>query len=189
MISLEERQSITAMIGQARHEGARLKAACEVGGIDAHTLQRWETNAGLQNGDGRPRAVRPVPAHALSALEREQILRIANEPRFAALPPARIVPTLPVEPSNQQKLLDILARATDTSVRDVPGFISAALHRSVDGTKVTMYSQWKSAEHYQSMRSNPVAAPYVEQALAIAKFDPGMYEVVKVFAGPSKSAR
>jgi len=94
-----------------------------------------------------------------------------------------------VEPSNQQKLLDILARATDTSVCDVPGFISAALHRSVDGTKVTMYSQWKSAEHYrhyQSVLSNPVAAPYVEQALAIAKFDPGMYEVVKVFAGPSK---
>jgi len=40
-----------------------------------------------------------------------------------------------------------------------------------------MYSQWKSAEHYQryqSMRSNPAALPYVEQALAIAKFDPGM---------------
>ncbi len=94
-----------------------------------------------------------------------------------------------VEPSNQQQLLDLLARATDTSVRDMPGFISAALHRSVDGTKVTMYAQWKSAEHYrhyQSMRSNPAAAPYVEQALAIAKFDPGMYEVVKVFAGPSK---
>ena len=94
MISLEERQSITAMIAQARLEGARLKAACEVGGIDARTLQRWETNAGLQNGDGRPRAVRPVPAHALSTQEREQILQIANEPRFAALPPARIVPTL-----------------------------------------------------------------------------------------------
>ncbi len=97
-----------------------------------------------------------------------------------------------VESSNQQKLLDILARATDTSVRDAPGFISAALHRSIDGTKVTMYSQWKSAEHYrhyQSMLSNPVAAPYVEQALAIAKFDPGMYEVVKVFAGPSKPTR
>jgi len=93
-----------------------------------------------------------------------------------------------VEPSNQQKLLDILARATNTSVRDVPGFISAALHRSVDGTKVTMYSQWKSAEHYQhyqSMRSNPASSSYVDQALAIAKFDPGMYEVVKVFAGPS----
>ena len=52
-----------------------------------------------------------------------------------------------------------------------------------------MYAQWKSAEHYQhyqSMRSDPVASPYVQQALAIARFDPGMYEVVKVFAGPSK---
>jgi quinol monooxygenase YgiN len=94
-----------------------------------------------------------------------------------------------VDPSNQQALLDILAHATDTSVRDVPGFVSAALHRSVDGTKVTMYSQWKSEEHYrhyQSMQSNPAVSPYVKQALAIAKFDPGMYEVVKVFAGPSK---
>lgn len=38
MISLEERQKIVAMVEQARREGARLKAACEVGGIDAHTL-------------------------------------------------------------------------------------------------------------------------------------------------------
>ena len=102
---------------------------------------------------------------------------------------ATLINVFTVEPSNQQELVDLLARATDTSVRDVPGFVSAALHRSVDGTKVTMYSQWQSAEHYQryvSMRSNPAAAPYVEQALAIARFDPGMYEVVKVFAGPSK---
>ena len=94
-----------------------------------------------------------------------------------------------VEPSNQQELLDLLAGATDASVRDMPGFIPAALHRSVDGTRVTMYSQWKSAEHYQhyhSMRSNPVASPSVPQALANARFDPGMYEVVKVFAGPSQ---
>ena len=97
-----------------------------------------------------------------------------------------------VEPSNQQQLLDLLAHATRTSVRDVPGFVSAALHRSVDGTRVTMYAQWKSAEHYQhyqSIRSNPATSPYVEQVLAIAKFDPGMYEVVKVFAGSSKPTR
>ena len=94
MISLEEHQKMAAMIEQARREGARLKAACEVGGIDARTLH-WETNSGLcATGDARPRAVRAVPAHALSVQEREQILRIANEPRFAALPPARIVPTL-----------------------------------------------------------------------------------------------
>lgn len=93
-----------------------------------------------------------------------------------------------VEPSNQRKLLDILTQATETSVRGVPGFISAALHRSVDGTKVTMYSQWRSAQHYQRYQatlSDPAASPYVEQVLAIATFSPAMYEVAKVFAGPS----
>ena len=44
--------------------------------------------------DGRPDAVRPTPAHALTPAEREQIVSVANEPRFADMPPARIVPML-----------------------------------------------------------------------------------------------
>ena len=44
--------------------------------------------------DGRPGAVRPAPAHALSAAERAAVLSAANQPRFADLPPARIVPML-----------------------------------------------------------------------------------------------
>jgi putative transposase len=38
--------------------------------------------------------VRPVPAHALRAAERAEVLRVANEPRFANVLPARIVPIL-----------------------------------------------------------------------------------------------
>gem|GEM_PF-3767129 len=38
--------------------------------------------------------MRPTPAHALTREEREQIVSVANEPRFADLPPARIVPML-----------------------------------------------------------------------------------------------
>ena len=88
-----------------------------------------------------------------------------------------------VEPANQQQLLELLARATETSVRHAPGFISSSLHRSLDGTKVTMYAQWRSAEDYQSMRENPAPLPYLQQALAIAKFEPGMYEVVQTYSG------
>ncbi len=90
------------------------------------------------------------------------------------------------EPPNQQKLVDLLSRATGAAVRHAPGFVSAALHRSVDGTKVTMYAQWRSAAHYQryqATRSNPGAESYVAEILAIARFDPGTYEVVEVFAG------
>lgn len=93
MILVEDRQMIAERIMQAQRRGARLKKACELAGIDVRTLQRWK-GEGLQRGDRRPHAIRPTPVHALSAYERERILQIANEPRFAEQPPARIVPML-----------------------------------------------------------------------------------------------
>jgi len=94
MIGLEDRQTLARDIEAAQQAGARLQQACEVAGIDVRTLQRWKANQGLVSGDGRPGAVRPTPAHALTPAEREQILQVANEPRFADMPPARIVPML-----------------------------------------------------------------------------------------------
>jgi quinol monooxygenase YgiN len=86
-----------------------------------------------------------------------------------------------VEPANQGKLVELLASATEKSVRHARGFVSASLHRSLDGTKVTMYAQWRSIQDYEVMRADPGPLPYLQQALAIAKFDPGMYEVVETF--------
>ena len=94
MIDLGDRQRLANDIQIAVGSGSRLSAACGIAGLDARTLQRWKAHGGLVGGDGRPQALRPVPAHALSAAERAQLLRVANEPRFAAVPPARIVPML-----------------------------------------------------------------------------------------------
>jgi transposase InsO family protein len=94
MIALEDRHRTVQWLEAACREGARFKRACEVAGIDARTVQRWKAGDGLGRGDGRPQAIRPTPAHALSAEERHRILEVANEPRFAELPPARIVPML-----------------------------------------------------------------------------------------------
>ncbi len=44
-----------------------------------------------------------------------------------------------------------------------------------------MYAQWRSVEDYQAMRKNATALPYMEQALTLAKFESGMYEVVETF--------
>ena len=87
-----------------------------------------------------------------------------------------------VSPDNQQRLIDLLTQATDLAVRHASGFVSAALHRSLDGTKVTMYAQWQSMEAYQAMRGDPAAAPYLAEALAIATFEPGAYSVARTFA-------
>jgi quinol monooxygenase YgiN len=86
-----------------------------------------------------------------------------------------------VGPANQQRLFDVLIRATDGLVDRAPGFISSTLHRSIDGTKVTMYAQWRSAEDYQAMRQDPGPLPFLEEALTIETFDAGMYEIVRTF--------
>jgi putative transposase len=94
MIGLEDRQALAQDIHAAHAAGARLRLACETAGIELRTLQRWKACQGLVSGDGRPQAVRPLPSHALSPDERAQLLTVANEPRFADVPPARIVPML-----------------------------------------------------------------------------------------------
>ena len=94
MIVLADRQSLVRDITEAHRHGARLRQACETAGIDIRTLQRWRAEDGVVKGDGRPQAVHPRPSHALSEAERAHVLRVANEPRFADMPPARIVPML-----------------------------------------------------------------------------------------------
>ena len=87
-----------------------------------------------------------------------------------------------VEPANQRRLIELLTEATEVSVRRAPGFASASLHRSTDGTKVTMYAQWLSLDHYKAMRQDPVPLSFLQEALTIAKLEPGIYEVVRTFA-------
>ena len=94
MIGLEDRRTLAQDIARAHERGARLTAACEVAGISVRTLQRWKAHEGLHKGDGRPQALRPTPGHALTPEERQRLLQVANEPRFADMPPARIVPAL-----------------------------------------------------------------------------------------------
>src|SRR4051812_22068260 len=94
MTRLEDRRTVRDHIAQARAAGARLRPACAEAGIDARTLQRWNAGEGLTRGDCRPDAHHPVPSHALSETERARIIAVANEPRFADTPPARIMPAL-----------------------------------------------------------------------------------------------
>jgi putative transposase len=94
MTRLEDRQILVRDIEQACADGARLAPACALAGIDAGTLRRWKAGDGLIQRDRRPDADRAIPSHALSEAERARIIEIANEPRFADTPPARIVPAL-----------------------------------------------------------------------------------------------
>ncbi|HTE47358.1 MAG TPA: antibiotic biosynthesis monooxygenase family protein [Gemmatimonadaceae bacterium] len=92
-----------------------------------------------------------------------------------------VINVFTVAPALQPRLVELLRHATESSVRHTPGFVGAALHRSLDGTKVTMYAQWATPEDYDRMRARPDASPFLAEALSIARFDPGFYEVTGVF--------
>ena len=88
-----------------------------------------------------------------------------------------LVNVFTVKPDNQQKLVDMLLEATDKTMKKLPGFMSASIHRSLDGTKVVNYAQWRSKNDFDAMRLNPAARPHMEAIAAIATFDPILCEV------------
>ncbi|KKL98831.1 hypothetical protein LCGC14_1820490 [marine sediment metagenome] len=86
-----ERGQIIDLVDTAIKAGARQSAACDIIGISAKTIQRWGRpgNAGDQRLD-----TQREPANKLTELERRRILKVANEPEYADLSPAQMVPTL-----------------------------------------------------------------------------------------------
>jgi quinol monooxygenase YgiN len=86
-----------------------------------------------------------------------------------------------VEPEKQQALIDLLDAATEEVMRHQAGFISANIHRSLDGRHVANYAQWETAEAFQSMLRNPEAQSHMNRAAAMATgFEPILYQVGSV---------
>lgn len=85
-----------------------------------------------------------------------------------------------VEPEKQQALIDLLNAATEEVMRHQSGFISANIHYSLDGRHIANYAQWETTEAFQSMLRNPDAQSHMNQAAAIATFEPVLYRVASV---------
>jgi quinol monooxygenase YgiN len=82
-----------------------------------------------------------------------------------------------VEPEKQQQLVAVLVEATDKAMKHLPGFVSANIHRSLDGKKVVNYAQWESMAAFEAMQKNPAAMPHMRAAAALASFEPILCEV------------
>jgi len=85
-----------------------------------------------------------------------------------------------VEPAEQRELVDLLIRATETSVRHVTGFVSATLHRSLDGTKVAMYASGAATRITKRCAETRLPHPTRPSPRA-RQVRAGMYEVVEIF--------
>jgi heme-degrading monooxygenase HmoA len=86
-----------------------------------------------------------------------------------------------VAPERQQELVDLLVEATDQVMRKLPGFVSANIHKSLDGVRVTNYAQWESKEAWEAMLHHAEARPHIELSMKMAeRVDYHLYTVEHV---------
>ena len=94
-----------------------------------------------------------------------------------------LINTFSVEPDAADRLLAALADATETVIKDMPGFISATFLVSLDRTKVVNYAAWRSFGDFQAMTQDAHAKPHMEACAAIARgFEPVLYRVASAHA-------
>jgi quinol monooxygenase YgiN len=85
-----------------------------------------------------------------------------------------------VDPEDQQRLVDILVETAERWVKHLPGFISASFHKSLDGTKVTNYEQWKDRKSFELMLLNPAIRERLLLTQEIGQADGHFYSVAFV---------
>ncbi|WP_407550110.1 antibiotic biosynthesis monooxygenase family protein [Streptomyces sp. Pv4-95] len=94
---------------------------------------------------------------------------------------ATLINIFVVAPERQAELVAVLSRATEETMKDRPGFLSANIHASTDGERVVNYAQWESEEHFRAMLADPVAREHMTQAAGIAEsFEPRIFTVESV---------
>lgn len=102
--------------------------------------------------------------------------------------PVILINVFDVDRAAQHELVKLLEDATEKVMRHRPGFISANLHRSLDGTRVVNYAQWRSREDFEATMADPDAQKHMKRASELAHVTPHLYSAASVHH-PRRDAR
>ena len=93
---------------------------------------------------------------------------------------ATFINTFRCQPADQDQVVQLNVDIVDHVASTFPGFISATVHRSTDGTRVFNYLQWESAEHLAAMQRSPEFQAIGRRFAGLIEFDPHQCEVVHI---------
>lgn len=79
------------------------------------------------------------------------------------------------EPARQADLMEHLGLMLKVQ-RDLEGFISASLHRGLNGKTAAVHSIWRSRDDWKVMARHPSIMARLEPIMALATFEPNLYE-------------
>jgi antibiotic biosynthesis monooxygenase (ABM) superfamily enzyme len=82
-----------------------------------------------------------------------------------------------VPEGGQQALIDFLQEAAKFA-SSTPGWLSASVHRSCDGTRVVNYAQSENLEAARRIIDRLREAGWLERNKGLGEAHPGLYEVV-----------
>ena len=82
-----------------------------------------------------------------------------------------------VKPEQQQELIEVIKEFLET-VQTLPGFVSASLHKSIDGVKVVNYAQWSSMDDFESFINNQEVKAKASKLFEFDSPDSHVYEIV-----------
>jgi quinol monooxygenase YgiN len=82
-----------------------------------------------------------------------------------------------VKPEEQQRLVDLLVENKDMPLKH-PGCLSISVHKSLDGSRVINYIQWRSREELEAAGKDPDFTAVKKKVAELAPLDSHFYEVV-----------
>jgi quinol monooxygenase YgiN len=85
-----------------------------------------------------------------------------------------------VPEGGQQAMLDQLAKGVEVA-RQTPGWLSASLHRSLDGTRIVNYAQSENLAAALAVIERLKAAGMIGRNRDFGEAHAGLYEVVRTF--------
>ena len=93
--------------------------------------------------------------------------------------PIVLINVFKCQPDKQEALLEMVTTMTRAQI-GLPGFVSATLHRGLNGKTVANHAVWRSVEDWKAMARHPRVAAAMSPILAIATFEPNLYEAGEV---------
>jgi quinol monooxygenase YgiN len=93
---------------------------------------------------------------------------------------ATFINTFRCQRADQDDVVKINVDIIEQVASTFPGFISASVHRSTDGTRVFNYLQWETAEHLAAMQGSPEFQTIARRFAGLIEFDPHACEVAHV---------
>jgi len=97
----------------------------------------------------------------------------------AASEPVVLINVYTCKPERLDELMELLAVMVRAQ-RGAEGFISATLHRGLNGKVAAVHAVWRSREDWKAMARGPAVNAAMEPIMAIATFQPNLYEAGEV---------